>query len=174
MWRKLTLLICLGGLALFVGLFWAFGLVWNQTPSLPVGLWQKVNTNHSAEIQKGAFVTFCPPEKAVDILGGNREVLGWGRCDNGYRTFLKRVVGVPGDTIQVTESQVTVNGIAIDNSQRRLKKRSVFGAAPTTFRVPPGFVWLMATDSPWSFDSRYFGLVPVSKIQNTVVSLWTF
>ena len=138
-----------------------------------MGLWRKVDTNHISKVQKGEFVTFCPPLKAIEILKGDRNVLGWGRCENGYRTFLKQVVGVPGDTILVTESQVLVNGVAIENSQRRLRKRSVFGSA-VTLQVPPGFVWLMATDSPWSFDSRYFGLVSDEFVQDIVAPVWTF
>jgi len=168
-WRRWLIATVLSVPLSIVGLFWILGLVWNQTPSLPVGLWRKVNTDTSS-FRRGAFVTFCPPEKAIQILKSDRKILGWGSCPNGYRTFLKQVEGVPGDSISIDKEFVSINGHKISNSRRYHRNKSMY-TSPTTFRVPEGFLWLMATSSKWSFDSRYFGLVPINYVQNEVEPL---
>jgi hypothetical protein len=33
------------------------------------------------------------------------------------------------------------------------------------YRVTPGFVWVASSYNPWSFDSRYFGSLPVGIIR---------
>jgi type IV secretory pathway protease TraF len=40
------------------------------------------------------------------------------------------------------------------------------------YSVPAGEVWLLSGHDPRSFDSRYFGAVPVTNIQGVARPIW--
>jgi signal peptidase I len=71
------------------------------------------------------------------------------------RDFIKRVIGVPGDTVEVRGGQVWVNGRALDEPYISQPTRSEMG--PTT--VAPGSYFVMGDNRNNSSDSRAFGAV---------------
>ena len=89
--------------------------------------------------------------------------------------MVKPVVAIAGDTVEVTDEGVAVNGHLLPDTG----PRSIDGAGrpllhETGFSiVPPGSVWLVV-ERPDSFDSRYFGKVPMDYIKGTAapVAVW--
>lgn len=77
------------------------------------------------------------------------------------RDLIKRVVGLPGETVEGRDGGVYVNG-------RRLAEPYLpEGTVTSTFgpqRIPPGRVWVMGDNRSNSSDSRVFGTVPESRI----------
>ena len=84
-------------------------------------------------------------------------------------TFLKRIIGLPGDTVSVRDGHVYVND-ALQNEP--------YVSSPSTdctpgekcvdVRVLPGSVFVLG-DNRWnSSDSREFGSVPLSQIKGQV------
>jgi signal peptidase I len=81
--------------------------------------------------------------------------------------FIKRVIGVGGDTVEIRDGQVWVNDVA----QTEPYVYAVDGVPETTesgdtsrWLVPTDEVFLMG-DHRWeSVDSRFFGPVPVSTV----------
>ncbi len=77
------------------------------------------------------------------------------------RDLIKRVVGLPGETVEGRDGGVYVNG-------RRLAEPYLpEGTITSTFgpqRIPPGRVWVMGDNRSNSSDSRVFGPVPESRI----------
>ncbi len=78
--------------------------------------------------------------------------------------YAKRVAAVGGDTIQVAGRAVTVNGsvsrdppVAAATTNNRI---GVFGPV----NVPTGAVFVLGDDLADSYDSRYFGSVPVQSV----------
>ena len=83
---------------------------------------------------------------------------------HGDRRMIKRVVGLPGDLVELEAGRLFVNGESVDGRPR------VRGAYTQTWRVP-GASYFMAGDNPAiSDDSRVWGepFVPVENVEAVV------
>jgi signal peptidase I len=96
---------------------------------------------------------------------------GLGFASNPEKDFIKRVIGLPGDTIEVNRGKVLINGKPIDepylNTQEDL---SDFGP----FKVPEGQFFMMGDNRANSQDSRStLGPIPEDKIVGKAfIVLW--
>lgn len=136
-----------------------------------------VNIDHS--IPKGFYWKVDSiPEKDGYVLCKMKEVSPIGtkrKYGNGLPTIGKRIVGSPGDTVQVSSGGVAVNGAFIENS-KPLSHDSQGRRMPTidsTFVVKNNHYFLLGND-PRSFDSRYFGAVNQENIESTIIPIFTF
>jgi signal peptidase I len=85
--------------------------------------------------------------------------------------YVKRVIGLPGDTVQCCDSagRVTVNGVGLDEPYVYQDDHHAFG--PVT--VPAGKLWVMGDHRSASDDSRYVGAVPEKDvIGRAFVTIW--
>lgn len=121
----------------------------NLTPSMPRGFYRLV----PGKPVKGDLVSFCLHGKFAD-LARKRGYLQAGSCSNGLRPLLKRLVAMPGDSIQIK----TLNIHLVDS--QGLPMPSILESCV----VPPGMALVLAKHDG-SFDSRYFGLVPLESLQ---------
>jgi conjugative transfer signal peptidase TraF len=161
---------CVVALVISVAGF-AGGLRINTTPSEPLGLWRVVPLDRSIAI--GDLIFVCPPVSAVISEGGERGYLRSGLCPGGFGPLIKTVAAVAGQCIEVG-AEVIVDGRPIDHS--RLVTRDGQGRKLQPYRggkVPAGEVFL---HSPFigSWDSRYFGPVPVSGILGRAEQVLTY
>ena len=115
------------------------------------------------------------------------------------QTFVKRVVGVPGDRLRVINKQVYLNGELIDEPYVIHKTpyvdayRDNFPSSPNTqvyepaidmlenhvvdqqVVVPPGKYFAMGDNRDLSLDSRYWGFVPRENIiGKPLVIYWSY
>jgi conjugal transfer pilin signal peptidase TrbI len=121
----------------------------NETHSLPSGLYVRAD----GELERGSFVAFDARKHGV-------------AGDRASRWFLKRVGGFPGDVGSLSSNGVEIGG--------RVYKWFPEGRGLGHWKggvVPDGSVFVY-TDHPQSFDSRYYGPVPMDlavKIRPLVV-----
>jgi signal peptidase I len=92
----------------------------------------------------------------------------------GNDPFIKRVIGVGGDTIELRDGQVYVNGVQLDEPY--LYHDDAGNAQPTEatggqsrWVVPAGDLFVMGDHREVSDDSRIFGPIPVSSVIGRVV-----
>ena len=151
----------------------AAGLRFNETPSMPLGLWQ-VETGHGS-LRHGDVVVVCPPETVAVRIGWERGYIPLGRCPGGTEALLKPVAATEGDVVVISAAGAAVNGqpipdtaqLATDSAGRPLEH-----FASGTYRVASGEMWLLSGHDPRSFDSRYFGPVPEAKVEGIARPLW--
>jgi len=73
------------------------------------------------------------------------------------KSYIKRVIGLPGDTVRIEDGQVFVNGKPIDEPYVPDRYRDV--RSMEALKVPPGEYFVMGDHRSISSDSRDFGPV---------------
>ena len=99
---------------------------------------------------------------------------------NENRDFIKRVIGIPGDLLEVRQQKVYINENLIDEKyalhtdgpqQSRLVPRDDFGPIV----VPPEHLFVMGDNRENSQDSRFWGFLEVKKIKGkALVIYWSW
>ena len=163
-WQVRSFLL-LAGLVLVCWQGWERGYRLNVTPSLPKGIY-KLKEEAPAV---GDVVGLCL-EGEVAELAREREYLRPGSCKSGLRPLLKYLAALPGDA--VNQSMESIMCGREDELMCRwpvsVKTRDRQGRELRPARLPrtvPEGMALILTPHEGSFDSRYFGLVPLANLQ---------
>jgi signal peptidase I len=123
------------------------------------------------------------PVKAIQ----RRDVIVFKYPEEPERDFIKRVIGLPGETVEVREKRVYVNGKALDepyvhyleppaapSEQHEVTSfdvRERYG--PVT--VPPDQYFVMGDNRDNSQDSRYWGFLPRDYIKGKALFIyWSY
>lgn len=113
------------------------------------------------EIQRGDVLVFKYPEEPE-------------------RDFIKRVIGLPGETIELRRSRVLINGEPIEEPYLALMRPD--GRLPPDIRgtygptvVPDGHLFMMGDNRGDSQDSRYWGPLPLGYVKGRAFVLyWSY
>jgi signal peptidase I len=90
----------------------------------------------------------------------------------GINDLIKRVIGLPGDTVSARGGRMYVDGHPLAEPYLPAGTSTTFPFAQLV-KVPKGDVFLMGDNRPQSRDSRYFGPVPESRIVGRAfVRIW--
>ena len=110
-------------------------------------------TPHFGTYNRGDIVVFNPPPE-------------WAQQSDGT-PYIKRVIGVGGDTIDIKDSAVYVNGVKLSEPYLYAEGGQAQPTEPQGidhWLVPEGEVFVMGDHREKSADSRAFGTVPVSSV----------
>ena len=162
-------------LALLIKQF-AFQFVRVDGPSMQPNLQnnERVVCLKQAKIHRGSVVVF-------DANGVDPQV-------SVKTEYVKRVIGLPGDTVEAKNGNLYVNGKKVDQSYISMSERSSGTGTWTlhsisqenswvlhngAYKVPKGEYFVLGDHRSVSNDSRYWGFVPKSKIVGVVkVGFW--
>ena len=100
------------------------------------------------------------------------------------KDYIKRVIGLPGDTIEYKDDKLYINGKAYDEPYLDEYKSQITEGTltqdftlqeidPSLEVIPEGYVFVMGDNRRYSKDSRHIGIVSQEKlIGNTSVIFW--
>ena len=92
------------------------------------------------------------------------------------RVLIKRVIAVGGQTIELVDGKVLVDGVELDEPYVKGVTSPLSPSSVTyPYTVPEGYVWVMGDNRQNSSDSRAFGPIPVSSVlERAVFCYWPF
>ena len=93
--------------------------------------------------------------------------------DGTTRDYIKRVIGLPGETVLVRDGRVFINGQAIDEPYLEPNQRTDCGTyLCEPYTVPPGSVVVMGDNRGNSQDSRSWNAEPGLPLEHVVGKAW--
>jgi len=136
-------------------------VVWNVTPSIPVGLY---HVTHRSP-RRGDLVLVALPER-VRGLAGDRQYLG------PKSLLIKPVAAIGGDRVCRLNSRVWISGhaVVIARAADALDRPLPTWRGCRILSSTQIFVLSRSSDS---FDSRYFGPLHVRSVVGIAAPIWT-
>jgi signal peptidase I len=171
--RKLNTFIAIGLITLSTALsslrtpyFKAFVSEARYTPS--VSMVPTLQVNDRILINKLLY-QFDAPQRGDIIVFTATQALQ----DMNYKEdFIKRIIGIPGDTVQVIKDRVSINGQTINESYINTseQEKGVFGPDWGPTLVPANSYLVLGDNRAESADSRFWGFVPRENIIGKAVN----
>jgi signal peptidase I len=115
----------------------------SMLPTLAVGdhLIVEKLSYHFAAPQRGDVIVFQAPAAL--------------QAQNLHDDLIKRIIALPGDTVEITEGQVYINGKAL--REPYLTEAPNYGIGP--IKVPEGQYFVLGDNRNHSYDSHYWGFI---------------
>lgn len=114
-------------------------------------------------IQKGDFVISTCYDVGADDLE-RYDILIFIAPDEPDTTYIKRVIGLPGETIEISNGKVYADGLELDDS---FIQEPMNGTGDGVYTVPQGCYFFLGDNRNNSKDSRFWEekFVPLENIQ---------
>lgn len=132
----------------------------SMLPALQIGdhlIVEKITPHFSAPA-RGEILVFYPPDNPGELSTTTRLLRMLSL--SGDMALIKRVVGLPGETIAVEDGQVTINGQPLEEPY--LREAPIYSMAPR--QIPEGYAFMMGDNRNNSLDSHVWGPMPLDNV----------
>ena len=110
-------------------------------------------------VDKISYQFQTPQRGDIVIIQGN----------DGTPPLIKRIIGLPGETVAVLNGRVTINEISIYEGYLPANVQQSF----EKITIPEGYIYVMGDNRVDSRDSRDFGPIPIAQLDGRAwVSVW--
>jgi len=159
--------------AILIAIAEAFGVLISNTDSAaPAGIYRMVGS----DIDRGDLVAACLPI-AVAQEGLARGYLRPGGCVGDVEPVDKIVGALPGDIVEIEPGWVAINGKRIAHSATATHDsldRPLSHVEWGKHVVAANEVWLFGFNDRRSWDSRYFGPIPIANMRGKLEPVLTW
>lgn len=107
-----------------------------------------------------------------------QEVIVFSYPVNPKLDFIKRVIGLPGDTVEIIDKKVYINGKPLKEPYVRFTDPHIYPRSISPrdnygpIKVPPGYVFVLGDNRDQSCDSRFWGFVPIKNIKGKAMIIY--
>ncbi len=119
-------------------------------------------------LERGDIIVFRPP--MYPEAGWLERLLGFPAIPTGYEDYIKRVIGLPGETVTIEAGVVWIDGFVIDEPY--------ISEAPLyigTWIVPQDYLFVLGDNRNSSSDSHSWSFLPVENVLGRAVLVyWPF
>ncbi|OGX28439.1 MAG: signal peptidase I [Omnitrophica WOR_2 bacterium RIFCSPHIGHO2_01_FULL_49_10] len=142
------------------------------SPSQLIGSYVKSNVIEAYKIPSG---TMMPTLMIGDRIFVNKTIYKQSEPKRGDvavfiapdkfdKNYIKRVVGLPGETIEIKDGKALINGVVITEPavfrKNHYYNAGEYAKAGQPVKIPEDSYFVLGDNSSSSKDSRYFGFVP--------------
>jgi signal peptidase I len=99
------------------------------------------------------------------------DIIVFASSEDPTKDLIKRVVGLPGETVRIAKGQVYINGKKIEEGYA-IHNRQEMRRAPKSERIPPGQYYVLGDNRPDSHDSRFFHGISEDSLKGKVIVRW--
>ena len=164
---RATIIVAMLGGAVLVGAPAWMGnrpqFIWNASASVPTGLYR---VEPADRIGVADIAVVMPPEPLADFLAER------GYLPNGV-PLLKRVLALGEGTVCRQGTATIAYGVTFGLARERDSRGRTLPVWQGCRVIAGDEVFLMNWDAADSFDSRYFGPLPLTSIIGRAVPVWT-
>ena len=137
-------------------------LIWNASPSVPIGFFQ---VRVGEQVSRGDLAVVAPPPAIARFLDkGSYLPLGL--------PLLKRVAGVPGQTVCRIGDTISIDGDAIALAQRTDRLGRFLPVWSGCRTLAADQLFFLNADREDSLDGRYFGPLPADAVIGMARPIW--
>ena len=146
-------------------------------PTLPIG--GAFVVQPGATLTNGTIIVFHPPS------GADEQPPACGNADQGpghpapcdapmtgasAQTFVKRVIGMPGQRLSMRDGAVYRDGVKLNEPYTEPCEVADMCDFSQTITIPPSEYFVLGDNRPDSDDSRFWGPVPAADVIGAVVA----
>ncbi|MFT8809424.1 S26 family signal peptidase [Gluconobacter sp.] len=165
MTRRSVLAATLTGIAIVTAsasLHVAPRLLWNETASVPVGLYR---VQPGSALHVGDITAIRLPDRLALLLSSR-----------GYLPFgvplLKPVAALPGQNVCRTKGSITIDGERAGGALASDHRGRPLPVWQGCHRLLPDEIFVMNPAEPRSLDGRYFGPLPAVSVIGRAIPVW--